>query len=1250
MFLKSLTLKGFKSFADKTHMLYDPGLTVVVGPNGSGKSNVSDAILWVLGEQSARMLRGQAMEDVIFSGSSARKAVGVAEVTLVLDNSDHAIPVDFNEVGITRRMYRSGESEYLINGSPARLMDIQDILHDSGLGKDTHSIISQGKLDSILQSRPEQRRELIEEAAGISKHRRRKERAAKKLKNMDDNLQRAKDIAHEVTRQLRPLERQVDKAKRAQDIQARLAEVSTMLAIDELRGLRSQWATLTATHKESTAEYELAQYRVAEARAELEKLQTMLEQKGLFVGDLSESRRRMQDAVGRLSSDMRLLEEKGKNMVAKLSELRMNISSLEKQKTDRSRDLSSTNHELVELTEKFTQLEAHLTELEPKLASSKEALRDLDSRNAQLTQQARAEQKTADEQTLAYVRLKEKLSHAELEDSMFVSRLQQLAEAMTSYEQASVQATDKKQALEQAHDEATHEVAELTKKIEHTKQDLQSLRAQQQQTQQKLTRAQASLAALEALDLAAQDANPLLKKVLGAHKGDEHIAGRLKDFIEAPPALEAVVERLLADDLSALVAPDQAGLVELVHNCCEFVEKGVVAGAVGAAGPASDSHSAKSASQPAAQSQGQVTFLSKLQTSSSGSAGTHSAFAAPSKKQLAELALKLHTPSAAATGGIAATGDAIAPSGMLLEHLSFSDDMRGLFETLFGHIYVCTSASDALLAHQIYPGLTYISADATNTMVLSDGRVVVGSKHSTQSGALQRKRSARTLNSSIAKATDQLQTLEYDIAEANQTLVLQQDQLEQAKGTVAQTAGELASVSSELGRLEVQLEQVRREHKTIEQQRLEAQEQTKQARPQLRQHKDAAAAATTRSEALSDQLQELADERRDAAAKQSELTTKLSELRLSLATVRERKRHAEQASEELTRRLKNIGSRLDALHYTARSLEALRLRVQPLHERYAGLYDAALAWATRLQDRASLAAADSESLKKTIAAAREKVEQEQTAQAQVQQRIADDKVKLAKLELMVNQAIQSITADGAYTLEDALALPAPVDAEASRREVAQLKRALEDIGPVNQVAMDEYATLKQHADHINNQVEDLTQARSALLKITAAIERKMKKQFLHTFDLVDKNFQEIFAMLFTGGSAHLEMTDPDHVNETGIEIIAQPRGKRLTKMMLMSGGEKSLTALALLFAVYKTRTVPFYVFDEVEAALDDANLDKLLGALEHLKNTTQLIVISHQRRTMEQADVLYGVSMQADGVSHVVSQRLDKKTGKVVDA
>ena len=426
MYLKSLTLKGFKSFADRAHMTFEPGLTVIVGPNGSGKSNISDAILWVLGEQSAKQLRGQAMEDVIFSGSSARKAVGVAEVTLVLDNSDHVLPVDFNEVAVTRRMYRSGESEYLINSSPCRLMDIQDILHDSGLGKDTHSIISQGKLDGILQSRPEERRSLIEEAAGISKHKRRKERAARKIASMDEHLKRARDISREVNRQLKPLERQVDRARKHRDLTERAHELTQILAVDELRGLQANWADLESQGKEADAELELARYRLGEKQRELEKLQVMLEEKGLFVGDLGEQRRHMQDIVGRIGSDMRLLEEKGRNMVARLSEMRGTLSGSEHQRTRVVEDLEQVRSQLDEVRAAAVGAQAVGAERGPAADRLHARRKELDTLLNALNRQRREAQRTADDAALEYVKSKETVSNAELEDSMYASRLEQI--------------------------------------------------------------------------------------------------------------------------------------------------------------------------------------------------------------------------------------------------------------------------------------------------------------------------------------------------------------------------------------------------------------------------------------------------------------------------------------------------------------------------------------------------------------------------------------------------------------------------------------------------------------------------------------------------------------------------------------------------------------------------------------------------------------------------------------------------------
>ncbi len=1180
MYLKSLTLKGFKSFADRTHMVFDPGLTVVVGPNGSGKSNVSDSILWVLGEQSAKMLRGQAMEDIIFSGSSARKPVGVAEVTLVLDNSDHTLPIDFDEVAVTRRMYRSGESEYLVNDAPARLMDIQDILHDSGLGKDTHSIISQGKLDSVLSSRPEDRRALIEEAAGISKHRRRKERSARKLKSMAENLTRAKDIEREINRQLRPLERQVDKAKRAGDIQARLGEASTVLAVDDLRRLQEQWNKLSARDKEAEAAIELARFRADEKSQELEKLQSLLEQKGLFVGDLGEQRRRMQDALGRMESDMRLLEEKGKNMVARLSEMRMSLSGSDRRRAEAVEEQESARRELEQVRVTAEHLSSELAQREPAAKEASAAVREKDKDVAKLSSQLGGARRRADQETLAHARLSEQIEAADLEESMFKSRLEQIEETEQMAREAQSQRSRAKAELQESETAQTNRREQLSHDIDEATAALAEATSSRDAAREELSQARASLSALRAVEERSHATSPLAGAIAQDEAASAAIDARLGDFIQAPTELEPLIERLLGSDLNALVVRDDDGLRSLA-----------------------------AAVRGAADASGQAVALSLEASSDNPPAGE---------------------------------------GERLCDLIEVPDRAQALIEALLGDVYVLDTFDEALAAHASAPDATYVTRDGAT--LCPSRRAIFGTATDADAGALERKRQIRALESGMSGLEEAFANHEKTCEDTRSRLDDLRSQLAKADGELARLRGEIASATSELGRLEQQVNSAVNERKRITAKRDEALSKAAKAKEQLAGHKKAATEAKADADALSSKLREARSERDRLAEAEQRAAAKVSQTKLDLATVTERRRHLEVKCEELDARVKELDERRAATERSARSLEVLRLRVDPLHERYEAIHEVAVAWAARLRDTASLAEADSDSLKKTIGDAKEAQAKAARELEGVMSGANEVKVALGKLEVQVEAAIQDITSSGTYTLEDALALPVPEDREALEREVAKLTRQLADIGPVNQVAMDEYTRLKERSDYIHEQVEDLERTRAALTKITSAIERKMRRAFLMTFDAVNTNFQEVFGLLFPGGSAHLEMTDPDHLTETGIEIVAQPRGKRIAKMTLMSGGEKSLTALALLFAVYRTRTVPFYVFDEVEAALDDSNLDKLLGAIESLKDTTQLIVISHQRRTMEQADVLYGVSMQADGVSHVVSQRLDQTTGKVVDA
>ncbi|WP_321973518.1 chromosome segregation protein SMC [Paratractidigestivibacter sp.] len=1181
MYLKSLTLKGFKSFADKTQMAFDPGLNVVVGPNGSGKSNVSDAILWVLGEQSAKMLRGQAMEDVIFSGSSARGAVGLAEVTLVLDNSDHMLPIDFSEVAVTRRMYRSGESEYLINNSPSRLRDVQDILHDSGLGKDTHSIISQGKLDSVLSSRPEERRSLIEEAADISKHRRRKERSIRKLKSMDENLARAKVVSREIARQLKPLERQVDKAKRAHDLSERLQELTVQLAVDDLRRLQEEYNRLAARGHEAEAAVELAQYRHDEKSAELEKLQSLLEQKGLFVGDLGEQRRRMQDILGRMDSDMRLLEEKGKNMVSRLSEMRTQLSAMGKQRGEAAAEHERLAGELSDLMVRERDLRASVDALQEKSREAARARKDLEAEVSRLASQERSARAEADRETLAYAKLEDQIGNSEVEDEMFADRLAQLAETIANSEEAMTERAEREERLKAELEDARAEVASLAEQINSGNNDLQAARRDEKDARGVLSSAEATLQALRSVDAEVEKASPLAAKLAEGAFAKDRVECRLADLIDADAEVEGLIEQFLGDDLAALVVADADAAGAVAGEACALEGVG-----------------------------GRATIVARV--------AKHAASDGPD-----------------------------APGEPLLGRLRVVEEARELLEALLGDVRLVGSAGEAVAAHEKAPAFTYVTRGGV--VVMPDGRVHVGSAPTNESGALERKRRIRALAEEAPRLRDALTEAGESVAALEATLADARDKHAHAKGEVARLQGELTSVASERGRLESQHAGALSERAQVTHRREAAQQKAADARRHIEQHRAAAKQANALADEVARELKEKNDALEQAQRSSGKANRELSDARLELAMATERRGNISSRERDCARHVEDLERRIKATEDSSRALGIVRLRVDPLHDRYDAVRSRALGWAARLKDRASLAEADSDSLKKTIGEAKEAVSAAASELERAKGSVNEAKIDMGRLEVQVEGAISAITATGAV-LDEALHVPAPDDRDAAEREVAGLKSQIEGIGPVNEVAMDEYLRLKDRADYIGEQVADLERARSSLKKINAAIDRKMKNQFLVVFDKVNQNFSEIFSLLFPGGQAHIEMTDPENLAETGIEVVAQPRGKRLTKMMLMSGGEKSLTALALLFAVYKVRTVPFYVFDEVEAALDDSNLSKLLDAIEALKESTQLIVISHQRRTMEQADVLYGVSMQADGVSRVVSQRLDKTTGKVVDA
>ncbi len=1177
MYLKSLTLKGFKSFADRAHLVFEPGLTVIVGPNGSGKSNISDAILWVLGEQSAKSLRGQVMEDVIFSGSSARSAVSLAEVDLTLDNSDHTLPVDYDEVVITRRMYRSGESEYLINGTLSRLLDITDILHDSGLGKDTHSIISQGKLDEVLTSRPEDRRGLIEEAAGILKHKRRRERSERKLAAMDDHLERAQRIQHDINRRLRPLERQVEAARRADSINERAQYLRTLLAVDDLRDLQSRWNDLVSSEQCAADELAASEVSLRSSQEEAERLSKMLDDALLTSTVTSEQQQHCQRLQERFGSEIRLLDEKIRNARMRLSELQGGHTHADERAQQIASEIAAAqtayeaNHAQQDEIQQLIETQRHDVQLACDQRHGAE--QELEQLRSQLDDAAQAQ----DTASNLIAKTQEALARTQREDDLLAERIEQYELSRASASDDAAQAARNKASIEEELKEASDEVSALQKIADDALADLEQQRMLDTEAKQALADTEAQLQGLQRALHAGEDAVPLAARLSETYEG-EAAPLRVHEIFDVPDDLTDVVERLLGARLTAFVVEDGSSLRSL-GDMAERLAEG---------------------------SDGQI---------------------------------EIFDASAIREGGSHTSDSLSLPGYVLLDRIGVDENYRPLASYILGDVRIVDTFAAACAAAATDPDHTY--ATPVGDHIAAGGHAVVGHAVDTSAGLLNIQHRLHDLSAALSALQERAATAQDKLRTAEDTRSDALRKLEDARMRLAQLKQDATDAAAAEDRarhthddLTSQLEHARAERTTYASSIQQAHDDIEHLAHEIA---EAQSTADELSQGLSG-AQRRFDEARKA---ERNARDKVTASQLDLASLQGRASGIEDQLQRLTHESADLQQRLEHEQYARRQAQATCERMLPLRERYVQLQECA-------SDRGSmiavqLAQADQElsGLRQAADDARIKASAAQDTYNAAFTHISDIRVDKGRLDVQVEAAVKAITDVAGMILEEALELPAPEDRGADEAELARLESELLHMGPVNQVAEEEYGSLKARADYIAAQIDDLQHARSDLNKILTAIDRKMRSSFLATFDEVDHNFQEIFAMLFPGGSAHLEMTDPDDPDTTGIEVIAQPQGKHITKMSLLSGGERSLTALGLLFAVYHTRTVPFYVLDEVEAALDDSNLDRFLGALDTLRQTTQLIVITHQRRTMESADVLYGVSMQADGVSHVVSQKLD---------
>lgn len=1176
MYLKSLVLKGFKSFADRSVLTLEPGITAIVGPNGSGKSNISDAVLWVLGERNARHLRGQAMEDIIFSGSAARKAVSVAEVDLVLDNSDHTLPVEFDEVVITRRMFRSGESEYLVNGVVSRRLDVLDILHDTGLGTGTHSIISQGSLDSILQSKPEDRRALIEEAAGVLKHKQRKEKSARKLASMDNHLARVRDVAGEVSRQLGPLERKAKRAAAYQEAHAALVDLKLALAVDDLRSLQREWESVCAAEKKVATEVEQRRASVSAAEQKVSDIQELIRRESEDAGDLSRRHRRAENLAERLDSAEMLVRERRRAAIDYEADMKASLDGS-------ATRLEQAEKELANAKEQLSEVLLACGEAEKKAEGLSKAREELEARRRgveddleRIATDLRACEDGIDEGKRNQAFLQETLSNGMAHMKVIEARRVELGadaeRAKAEYEERAAVAKAAKEALEELERQESAAQSEVVAKFEEREQ----ARSAREQAEEAVRLTESEIRALKQAQRAVREDDPALLWLMDNAERFDGVP--LSQAVKASKNLESIVERLLGEDIAALAVKDPGMAAEVATA---IITGGMV---------------------------GDVTMIARDD--------------AAAQRSVAARACKVGHP--------------------LVDDLEYAETSAPIVEALLGDVVLCTARDEAFAAHAAdEAGLRFVSMDGC--ALWPSGKVkVFGADEGSGEGVLARQRRLDQLEVNLKTAIAEKDAAVKHAEEAEETyrqaqaasLKLSQD-LANGKGAHAAAAAEeeramrrLSTVANELEDMERQLETARKSVDDV--------------RPELDACVERLAECETKRAGLLAEREAKAGEAAPLREEVAKLSDALSEAKLSAATLAERRVYAERIVDAR----QNDRKAVEDGAVEARQMLGLKAASVKRADALLAVFDLLTTGIQRrvriLDEAVSASQSSTSTVHADAAAARDDARKAHDDYDAASERAAQVRVDKSRLEVQVEAAVNAVVVDLETPLDHVENLPQLENRAEVEDEVLRLERRIKSMGTINPDAAAEYAELKERYDYLAGQLADVESARRSLARIVRVIDARMKDDFARTFDQVNANFNEVFGVLFPGGTAHLSLVDPDDIENSGVEVTAQPRGKRLTKMMLMSGGEKSLTALALLFAVYKTRTTPFYILDEVEAALDDTNLRRLMGYIDTLRESTQLIMITHQRRTMEMADVLFGVSMQADGVTQVISQKLER--------
>jgi len=1186
--LKSLTVRGFKSFASATTFDFEPGVTAVVGPNGSGKSNVVDALAWVMGEQGAKTLRGGKMEDVIFAGTSGRPPLGRAHVALTIDNADNALPIEYSEVTISRTLFRTGGSEYAINGAPCRLLDIQELLSDSGLGREMHVIVGQGQLDRVLHATPEDRRGFIEEAAGILKHRRRKEKTVRKLEAMQANLARLGDLTAEIRRQLTPLGKQAEIARRAQTVQFDVRDARARLLADDLVQLT------TTLEKDVADEAALKERRkvVESGLATGRHRQAALEQQAAEATprlnaarenwyQLSANRERLR-SLGSLAAERRRLlgsAEASPDTGRDPEQLERQAARVREEQATLEHDILAKQAALLEATVLKDSAEALAAAEDKRLTAMLRAAADRREGLARLAGQVAAARSRAEAAEAERGRIRESLAAGE-------ERRRKAQSEFTALETQVAGVEDGEESLDADYESASELLDAVLNEIE----DLQAAEREAVRERDALT------ARRDALQLGLNR-----KDGSGSLLTTEGVLGPLAALVTIEPGCEAAVAAALGSASDALVVAD-------------------VSSAVGAIRRLKDNDGGRAA----------------LLLAGSGAAGedTRGSLELPAGSRWAADVVSISEPAAQG----------------VLELLAMTvvvDDLK--------------AAEDLISQH---PGLKAVTreGDVLTALTMTGGSANAPS-------LLEVQAAVDDAVARLQEVTARLERGRFALAGAQSRRAEAQDRADAALERLHESDARLAAVAERLGHLNSVLRSAVGESERLATSMAKAEANIAEAQLDLEVAAERLAAAQEApdEEPSTDQRDELAARARNSRAAETEARLALRTSEEQLGAISNRAASLERAAaterrarEEAARRAQRRRAQAQRASAVASAVEQTLRFIDVSVDVAAHERDLAEQQREQLEKELSAVRSGNDSLARELAELTDSVHRDEMARTQQRLRIEAAEAKsIEELGLSAEQLISDYGPDQPVPLPAGNAtdkwaeLRAPVDEDGEaiiegipfvraeqEKRLRKAERELAALGKVNPLALEEFAALEERHQFLSSQLEDLKSSRKDLLDIIKEVDNRVQQVFTEAFADTSAQFDHVFARLFPGGEGRLVLTDPDDMLTTGIDVEARPAGKKIKRLSLLSGGERSLTAVALLVAIFKARPSPFYVMDEVEAALDDTNLGRLITIFEELRESSQLIVITHQKRTMEVADALYGVTMRGDGVSTVISQRL----------